>query len=368
MKLDPRTLWRKSPILCRYAFILLLTLIAARIALPYWIKDYVNRQLRRSPDYSGRIQDVTVHLWRGAYKVRNIKIFRTGGRVKEPFFDARQAELSLEWPELLRGAIVGSMVLDQPEVNFVVGPTTEDSQTGTNTSWIGIVESLFPAQFNRVEVDGGQVHFINHYSKPPVDLLLKGVSAVVTNLSNARHLNTNLPAGLSATGATAGGGGLSVNVKLDPAAPAPTFELTSQVTNVDLVSLNDLFKAYGKFDVDRGLFALYASVAAKDGHYDGYSKVFFENLSVFAWDKERHKDILKVFWEAVVGTLATVFKNQPHDRLAAKVPIHGAYGTNHVDAISAIGSLLRNAYIHALIPKLDEQVTVNEVDDKRSGH
>jgi hypothetical protein len=231
-----------------------------------------------------------------------------------------------------------------------------------------MVESLFPLRFNRVEVDGGQIHFVNPYSQPPVDLLLKEVSAVVTNLSNTRDLKTSLPAGLNARGATPGGGGLSLNLKLDPMAPAPTFELTSQLTNVDLVSLNDFLKAYGKFDVDHGRFELYASVAAKDGHYDGYMKVFFENLSVFAWDKERHKNAVKVFWDAIVGTLATVFKNQPHDRLAAKVPITGAYGTNHVDVIAAVGSLLRNAFIHALVPAMDQPVTVNDVDNKRDSH
>jgi hypothetical protein len=364
MRLYPRTLWRNTHVAVRWVLIIVLVLVAARLALPYWIKDYVNRELRTSPDYKGHIKTVTVHLWRGAYRVKDVEIYKTGGQVKEPFFAAKQLDLSVDWPELFHGAVVGSIVLDEPEVNFVVGPTSEQSQVGTNASWIGIVESLFPVKFNRVEVDGGQIHFVNHYSEPPVDMVLKDFSAVVTNLSNTRDLKTPLPAGLRATGATFGGGGISVNVKLDPMAPAPTFELTSQLTNVDLVSLNDFLKAYGKFDVDRGTFELYTSIAAKDGHYDGYLKVFFENLSVFAWDKERHKNALKVFWDAIVGTVATVLKNQPHDRLAAKVPITGDYGTNHVDVIAAVGSLLRNAFIQSLIPKLDQHVTVNDVDKK----
>ncbi len=367
MKLDPRPLWRNRSVISRCALIVLVALCGLRLALPYWIRNYVNAQLRASPEYNGHIQDVTFHLWRGAYKVKNVEIFRAGGQIKEPFFAAKQVDLSVEWEELFHGALAASIVMDEPEVNFVVGPTSDQSQVGTNTSWIGLAESLFPMKFNRVEVDGGQIHFVNHHSNPPVDLLLKGVSAVVTNLSNTRNLKTALPAELVATGAPAGGGGLSLNVKLDPMASAPTFEMTSQLTNVDLVSLNDFLKAYGKFDVDRGLFSLYASVAAKDGHYDGYTKVFFENLSVFAWDKERHKNAVKVFWDAIVGTLATVFKNQPHDRLAAKVPITGDYGTNHVEVIAAVGSLLRNAFIRALVPALDQPVTLTDVAKKQDG-
>jgi hypothetical protein len=363
MKLDPQQLWRKTPVMGRCVVILALILLAVRLALPYWIKDYVNRELCSSPQYKGSVAHVTVHLWRGAYRLKDVAIFKTGGQIKEPFFAARQIDLSLQWRELFHGAVVGSIRITEPEVNFVAGPTMEESQVGTNTSWISMVKSLFPVNFNRVEVDRGQIHFANHYSAPPVDVLLKNVQGVVTNLSNTPDLKAALPAGLVATGATGNGGGLRLDIRLAPKAPAPTFELTAQLTNVDMVALNDLFKAYGKFDVDRGLFSLYTSVAVKNGAYDGYVKVFFEDLKVFAWEKERHNNFVKVFWEAIVGTLATVLKNQPHDRLAAKVPISGTYGTNHVDVLSAIGSVLHNAFVRALIPRLDGPVTVNKVNN-----
>ena len=74
-----------------------------------------------------------------------------------------------------------------------------------------------------------------------------------------------------------------------------------------------------------GQFALYKSVASKDGNYDGYIKVFFDKLKVFAWEKERKKDALQIFWQAVVGTLTDVFKNHPKDSLATRIPISGTY-------------------------------------------
>jgi hypothetical protein len=42
-------------------------LVAIRIALPYVVRDYVNRSLNRAHDYSGRIGDVHMRLWRGGY-------------------------------------------------------------------------------------------------------------------------------------------------------------------------------------------------------------------------------------------------------------------------------------------------------------
>ena len=85
---------------------------------------------------------------------------------------------------------------------------------------------------------------------------------------------------------------------------------------------------------------------------------------MFAWKKERGKNVLAAFWDAVVGGVATVFKNQPKDQLAMKVPISGSYSNSTVGVWTATATLLQNAFIHALVPKIDEHVTVEEVDKK----
>jgi hypothetical protein len=123
-------------------------------------------------------------------------------------------------------------------------------------------------------------------------------------------------------------------------------------------------RAYAKFDVDRGVFAVYTSVAARDKNYDGYVKVFFDHLDVFQWEKERKKNALEIFWQAIVGTVTTIFKNQPKDQLATKIPITGSYNSSSVGIWSAITTLLENAFIRALVPKLDQHVTTGDVAKK----
>jgi hypothetical protein len=59
---------------------------------------------------------------------------------------------------------------------------------------------------------------------------------------------------------------------------------------------------------------------------DGYCKVFFNQLKVFRWEKEKRKDALEIFWETMAGTLTAAFKNQAHDQLATKIPIAGSFG------------------------------------------
>src|SRR5262249_28292970 len=150
--------------------------------------NYVDRQLAKNEAYRGSIGDVDVHLWRGAYVIRDIKINKVEGDVPVPLFAARKIDLSLEWKELLHGAVVGEVVLNSPEVNIVAGPTTEESQTGKGGDWVKTLESLFPLKINRLEVQQGKVHFQNFHSTPPVDIYTTEIEAVATNLTNKRDL------------------------------------------------------------------------------------------------------------------------------------------------------------------------------------
>jgi hypothetical protein len=336
-------------------------LVAARLAMPYAIEHYVNRQLNKGPVYGGSIGDVTVHLYRGAYKIHDIRITKMTGNVPVPLFVARTMDLSVNWEELFHGAVVGKIFLDEPQVNFVEGPTAEQSQTGNDRDWSKILDSLFPFNLNRFEIQRGRIQFHNFSSTPQVNIDLQDISAVATNLSNTRSVKEKLPAGLAGQGYTPDGGRLDIHLKMNPMAQAPTFELNAQLTNTDLTILNDYFKAYGKFDVERGTFSCFTSVAAKEGKYDGYIKIFFKDLKVFAWEKEKKKNILQIFWEAIVGAAAEILKNQPHDQLATKVPISGDFENTKVGTWTAVSGVLKNAFIRALVPKLDKQVKTEDV-------
>jgi hypothetical protein len=350
----------RGAIYCVAGIIILLAI--ARLLLPYALREYVNRQLNKSKDYSGKIGEVTVYLWRGAYRVHDIHILKRGGEIPVPFFSTAGLDLSLEWSELFHGALVSKIALQDPSLNFISGPGNAQTQTGKENDWGQTLESLAPFKINRLNVTNGQVHFQNLYSDPPVDLFLKDLSVLATNFTNSRQVTGALPAGVAARGRAMGDGSLDLVIHVNPLATPPAFELTGQLTNVDLVSLNGFLRAYGKFDVAHGDFALFTSFAAKDGNYDGYCKVFFKNLKVFNWEQDKHKDALEIFWKGIVGTLATAFKNQPHDLLATKVPITGSFGKTDVHVWATVATLLRNAFIKSLVPKVDDPVKLEKVE------
>jgi hypothetical protein len=347
---------------CRWVLFVLLFLLAIRLVLPFSVKAYVNHVLNVSKDYSGKIGGVEMKLWRGGYRIDQIQIFQKVHGVETPLFSAPRMDLSVEWRELIHGAVVGEIILHQPQLSFSASPPQEEVQNGKNQSWDETLQSLFPFKLNRFEIDDGEIHFKNSFSQPPVDIYLTELSLTATNLTNARDSKQKLPSGIIASGSTLGGGELNLRLQMDLLKPTPTYEMNCGLTNVNLTALNNFLRAYGKFDVARGTFALFTSVAAENGAYEGYFKVFFKNLDVFQWEKERKKNILAIFWQAVVGGVATVLENHPKDQLASKVPISGSYTNSSVGIWTATGTLLENAFIHALVPKLDQQMTVEQVE------
>ena len=343
---------------------IIILLIGVRVSLPHVVKHYVNGQLQKSRTYSGRVGEISIELWRGAYQIRNIEIFKRTGKVSEPFFSSPYMDLSIQWAALFHRRVVARIYMQQPKLNFVNGPTSEQRQTGEGTSWNQMLQSLTPFKLNELDIYDGEIHYKDDYSDPKVDMYFSRLGVSATNLSNIQHQQLALPAGIRANGKAIGDGDFTFHLQFNPVAPAPEYQLQASLTNVNLPALNSFLRAYGKFDVARGNFAMFTSVAATNKAYEGYIKVFFTDLDVFEWKKEREKSVAKIFWEAIVGAVSTVFRNLPENQLATKIPISGVYTNSSVGLTSTIGSLLRNAFIRALIPKFDEKVTTGQVAQK----
>ena len=357
-----RRWWNAIPRLRWVIIAVVLILFIVRLCLPRAVETYVNHQLNRSKSYGGRIGHVDIQLWRGQYRIHQLQIVKRTEGLTSPFFDADRLDLSMEWRELFHGSLVGQVVMHQPRLNFEEGPTPEQSQTGKEEQWNQVLESLFPFKINRLEIQDGEIHFLNPHKTPVVDIYLSKVMSVATNLTNTRDVKNELPSGVVARATTIGGGDLHFQLQFNPLMEQPAYQLDTALTNVDAAALNDFLRAYGKFDIQRGNFSLFTSVAGKGGIYDGYFKVFFRDLKVFSWKKERDKDVLEIFWQAIVGTVATILKNQPKDTLAARVPIKGTYSGTKVGIWSAVGTLLQNAFIQSLDPRLDEKMKIEDVE------
>ena len=357
----------KKTILSRTGKIIIaviIILLAFRVALPYIVKNYVNNVLDQIPGYKGRVGDIDMHLWRGAYEIENVSLIKTSGKIPVPFFSAESIDLSLQWDALFDGSLVGKITVLNPKLNFVTGPTKEKSQKSINGSWLDKVKKLFPLKINHFEIKNGQIHFRNFYSDPQVNIFLDSLYVTAENLTNSKKISKSLIAKIDAKGKAMKSGIFILHLDIDPFAKQPTFDLKAKLTDVDLVKLNSFIKAYGKFDVEKGTFDLAGEFAAANGKFEGYIKPFFKNMKVLSIKKDI-KNPLKLFWEAVVGAVTGLFKNQKENQLAAKIPFSGSFNDPSADIWSTIGSILENAFIRALVPNIEGTVSIKKLEKNK---
>jgi len=331
----------------RIALLLVLLLIGARLAMPWFIKDFVNDKLASLEGYAGHVDDIEISLWRGAYEIQGIVIEKTNGKVPVPFVRMQELDLGLEWRALLDGRVVAKITGIRPEVNFVKGPSKATSQAGTEANWKQTVEDLVPMEINKLKLVDGEVHYRDFHSSPKVDIILDHLDATVSNLTNSKSFSGSRVAKIDARGTLMRSGQLVVRGALDPFSDEPTFDLTSSIEDLQLSELNTFLKAYVDIDVEKGTLAVYSDLHAKEGRFDGYIKPLIEGLQVLKWKEEREGLVEKV-WEGLVGGVAQIFKNHDHDRLATRIPLSGRFDHPDVNGWAAAFSLLRNAFIQAL--------------------
>jgi hypothetical protein len=272
----------------------------------------------------------------------------------------KMLDISLQWKALFHGRLVGELIFNSPKLIFTKDKTEISDVKKDTTSFKTVLKDFMPLKINRFEVNDGSIHYVDAGAKPAVDIFLQQARILAKNLTNVENNKIALPSTVTAN-ATIYEGTLSLNMKMNPLAEKTAFDLKAEIKNVNLARLNNFLKAYGGFDVNKGNFGLYTEFAAKDGKYIGYVKPFIKDLKVLG-PQDSRDNILQKAWEAVVGGAGGVLKNHKKQQVATKVPIEGEFGKTTTGVWDAIWELLRNAFIQALMPGIDNQINLNSVN------
>lgn len=336
--------------------IVAVVLIAARIALPFVVLDYLNGRLTKMGSYSGHIDDIDIHLWRGAYSIDHMAITKVDGKVPVPLFNTTRADISLTWRALAQGRFRGKIDFFEPVVNFVDGKGEGDTQTGKGVDWREQLRALAPFRFDEINVANGTVTFHNFVSSPKVDLKMTDVNGTVTNLTNVQRQGGSRVAHMNATAKVLGDAPLETKAEFDPVTRLGDFHYEITIRNIKLVKANDLVRAYSGLDFAGGEGDFVMELQAKDQKLNGYAKPLFRGLKIFSWKQDVEQDKkgpVKLAYEAVAEGVSKVFKNQSKDQFATRVTISGNIGQKSVSTSDAIIGILRNAFVEAYKPNLE---------------
>jgi len=300
---------------------IIIILIIVRVTLPFIVLHYANKSLAGMPGYYGHVQDIDISLIRGAYQLDNLYINKLDSvtQMQTTFFKVETIDLSIEWRALFHGSMVGEMVFQRPMLRFTREKTDLDQVKKDTSDFRDLLDAFMPLHINRFEILQGEIAYHDSTSKPVVSIEMTNTHVLAQNLRSVYDADALLPATIDAS-AYLYRGNLNMKMKLNPLATYPTFDMNTELTNTNLPELNEFFKAYGKFDVNKGTFGLYSEMAAKNNKFTGYVKPVIVDLDVFG-PEDKNDGFLHKLWERVVGSVGVIFTNQKKDQIATKIPL-----------------------------------------------
>jgi hypothetical protein len=250
-----------------------------------------------------------------------------------------------------------SATVDGIHVDYIQTPAmagaAKEATRGTLKAVDQAQDPSLQFRVDRLDIVKSNVGLVNKTTTPNYRVFVADTTVTLTNLSS-------LPSGETAMaklhGKFMGSGPVRADFKLLPTRPGPDFDLAVQIDETDLATMNNLLRAYGKFDVVAGRFSLYTELQAKNRQVIGYVKPLFQDMEVYDPKQDRGKSVLRKAYEKVVGGVSKVLQNRPRDEVATRVEISGRLDNPNVSIIDTIVTLVQNAFFKAILPGFDAEL------------
>jgi hypothetical protein len=338
--------WRS--VILGFVVVLAAAAVGARLLAPGYVQRAINLRLSEIPGYSGHVSNISLHLWRGAYRIDGIEIVKSNGLVSEPFFTASRIDFSVAWRDVFHGRFVSDIHVTDGRLLFVLGPSEAASQLTADRRWQDAIDDIFPIVIAHLEIKGGVIRFVDTTREPRVDVAVQDIDVIATGLRNRpSDAADTYPAKIDISGRSLGNGQLRLHAKLEPLADQPHFELAVELKKVSLPALNDLLRAYAGIDASRGQLEMFGQMAMQKGHYEGYVKPFLDHVDFKNFDNDK-KTIGERIWKGAAVAVLELFNNNETRQLATRVPFSGDSKRLDVKTMKTIANGLHHGFVKAL--------------------
>jgi Domain of Unknown Function (DUF748) len=206
---------------------------------------------------------------------------------------------------------------------------------------------------DRVSVTKSQIGFVNRAVTPAYRLFLADAEFHLTNFSNQLTQGTAVA---KVTGKFMGSGQTTVGASFRPETNGPDFALVAAIENTDMRALNELLRAYGKFDVEKGFFSVFTEMRVQNRAVHGFVKPLFRELDVYDARQDADKNLFQQLYEAVVGGVSKLLENIPRREVATETDISGPLEQPRASTWEVLVGLIQNAFFKAILPGFERQL------------
>jgi Domain of Unknown Function (DUF748) len=247
--------------------------------------------------------------------------------------------------------------IDGIKVDYMHTPQTAAVEQARVTGAVKAAKAVSNApdllvKIARLRITKSTFGYVNKMTSPPYRAFVSDAEVTLTNLSNQ---TTDGVATAKLQGKFMGSGSALVDAKFHTEKSGPAFELSVRITDVSMPAMNELFRAYGNFDVAAGEFSFFSEMAVRDGAITGYVKPLFKDMVVYDQEKDKDKTFTHKVYERVVGGVAKLLKNRPREEVATRADISGRLDNPNVKPMEVIVHLIQNAFFKAILPGLQRE-------------
>jgi hypothetical protein len=337
--------------------------VGARLAAPFIVERYVNRQLADMGEYRGTVEHIDLSLIRGGYVLRNLQIVKLDAAPETPpFATIPEMELALQWRALLRGSAVGEVIMHSPQLNMVQSQADEEKQLGTGVNWPEEIRELFPFRLNLVEARDGLVTFRAPGISTNDSLTMRNFNMQLRNLTNVQDVQEPAFADLNVHGQIMGNAPITLMGSLHPNEMTPTFDVDLSIEGAQLVDVNPWLREFLKVDAEMGAFSMYAELAAAEGRFEGYVRPILENPKFIDGNEDADQEgPFRKAWEGLVNLAAKILENKQEDQVATQIPLRGEIAEPDVDLLTTMVNLMRNAFVAAFSHSFEGSINLGDV-------
>ncbi|WP_179339728.1 DUF748 domain-containing protein [Winogradskyella ludwigii] len=342
--------------------IIIIILIGARLYLPYYVKSEVNKILADLPGYFGEVEDIDIALYRGAYVIEGVYLNKVNAKTQVPFLNFPKTDISIEWKSIFNGEIVSEIIMENPEIIYVMEDQNTEGNTADADDWSKALTDLVPIDINNFEIHNGKIAFVELQADPNIDLHFEKLELIAKNLRNVSAKDRTLPSPIYASAISIGNGKMTLNGNVNLIKEIPDMNIEFGLEKADITALNPFTRHYAGIDFESGTFELFSELAIADGFMKGYMKPLITNSKLIG----KEDGFLGVLWEGFVGFFKFILKNQSTDTFATKIPLEGDLNNLEASVLPSVINIFGNAWIKAYKGTVDDDIEFKDAFNEKN--
>lgn len=338
-------------------------LIAAQLLLPFYLNQKVTYQLQSLQEYEGTFDNVNVSVLTGSYSIQEVRLKKNATLVPLPFFSAKEITFSLAWDALLKGKLLTKIVIREPVVNFVKGPSPEASQTAIYGDWATAIKNISVFPINAFTVSDGELNYLDFHALPKIALKMTRFNLLANNLMNLTNEEALLPSRVSATALLSEAPAeapVTLNLQVNTLQRMPLFDMHAAIVNFPLNQLNPFFRAYKNLDIQHGTMQLDLKAKTQHNKIIGTVNSRTDKIEVAAWsnDPRSIQDTLALNQYAIKFASWRTDASVPPSE--TRVNFEADITNNTATLWCIVGETLQHAFLNSIVPFLENSLAQKE--------